>query len=420
MSERLLPVPDGLAGERLDQALTRLLGLSRSRAADLIAEGAVLVDGAPASKSDRLLAGSLLTVDLRDPQMEPVAPPEPVPGMRILFDDEDVVVVDKPVGVAAHPSPGWRGPTVIGGLAAAGYRISTSGASERQGVVHRLDVGTSGAMAVAKSEAAYTHLKRQFKERTSFHDIPRGPDASEDNRKIADWCEQLIKYVGTVMLKDVTTFEWSPVKSYQRMVRILLQEGVQDAKALGMLREPEDFVKAAFGKTATMQRAMTRTPSMLDALKLLAVTAAPTIAMRQQRRTVDAAQLLPLAASSEWRLPIIGPETAAGIYASFWSTVTGLVPELPLYRASYGWPMDLTRILVLHGRQINARFAATQVAYEQDADAHAGDSGSDQSAVDTVASPTGARRQKSVPKVRHQRRASQDDSLGGSFIRRDP
>ena len=132
MSERLLPVPDGLAGERLDQALTRLLGLSRSRAADLIAEGAVLVDGAPASKSDRLLAGSLLTVDLREPQMEPVAPPEPVPGMRILFDDEDVVVVDKPVGVAAHPSPGWRGPTVIGGLAAAGYLISTSGRSEEQ------------------------------------------------------------------------------------------------------------------------------------------------------------------------------------------------------------------------------------------------------------------------------------------------
>ena len=177
MSERLIPVPDGLAGERLDQALTRLLGLSRTRAADLIAEGAVLVDGAPAVKSDRLVAGSLLTVDLREPQAESPMPAEPVPGMRILFDDEDVVVVDKPVGVAAHPSPGWKGPTVIGGLAAAGYRISTSGASERQGVVHRLDVGTSGAMAVAKSEAAYTHLKRQFKERTVekvYHAVVQG------------------------------------------------------------------------------------------------------------------------------------------------------------------------------------------------------------------------------------------------------
>ena len=177
MTERLIPVPDGLAGERLDIALTRLLGLSRSRAADLVAEGAVLVDGRPGAKSDRLLAGSLLTVDLREPQAAPELPPEPVPGMRVLYDDDDVVVVDKPVGVAAHPSPGWTGPTVVGGLAAAGYRVSTSGAAERQGIVHRLDVGTSGVMAVAKSERAYTSLKRQFKERTVdklYHAVVQG------------------------------------------------------------------------------------------------------------------------------------------------------------------------------------------------------------------------------------------------------
>jgi 23S rRNA pseudouridine1911/1915/1917 synthase len=177
VTERLIPVPDGLAGERLDVALTRLLGLSRSRAVDLIADGAVLLDGRPTAKSDRLLAGSLLSVDLREPVAEPALPPEPVPGMRVLFDDDDVVVVDKPVGVAAHPSPGWSGPTVIGGLAAAGYRVSTSGAAERQGVVHRLDVGTSGVMAVAKSEAAYTSLKAQFKERTvdkTYHAVVQG------------------------------------------------------------------------------------------------------------------------------------------------------------------------------------------------------------------------------------------------------
>ena len=177
MTGRLIPVPDGLAGERLDIALTRLLGLSRSRAADLVAEGAVLVDGRPGAKSDRLLAGSLLTVDLREPQAAPDVPPEPVPGMRVLYDDDDVVVVDKPVGVAAHPSPGWTGPTVVGGLAAAGYRVSTSGAAERQGIVHRLDVGTSGVMAVAKSERAYTSLKRQFKERTVdklYHAVVQG------------------------------------------------------------------------------------------------------------------------------------------------------------------------------------------------------------------------------------------------------
>ena len=170
-------MPEGLAGERLDVALTRLLGLSRSRAADLVGEGAVLVDGRPASKSERLLAGALLQIDLREPVTAVEAAPQPVPGMTVLFDDDDVVVVDKPVGVAAHPSPGWSGPTVIGGLAAAGYRISTSGVSERQGIVHRLDVGTSGVMAVAKSESAYTSLKRQFKDRTVekvYHAVVHG------------------------------------------------------------------------------------------------------------------------------------------------------------------------------------------------------------------------------------------------------
>lgn len=176
MSVRAIPVPEGLEGERLDVALTRLLGLSRSRAVDLIERGAVEVDDRPAAKSDRLAAGSVLTVDLSEPAAPaPVA--EPVPGMRVLFDDDDVVVVDKPVGVAAHPSPGWTGPTVIGGLAAAGYRISTSGAAERQGIVHRLDVGTSGVMAVAKSERAYTSLKAQFRDRTVdkvYHAVVQG------------------------------------------------------------------------------------------------------------------------------------------------------------------------------------------------------------------------------------------------------
>jgi len=90
---------------------------------------------------------------------------EPVEGLSVVYADDDIVVVDKPVGVAAHASPGWTGPTVIGGLAAMGHRISTSGAAERQGVVHRLDVGTTGLMVVAKSELAYSRLKRAFRER---------------------------------------------------------------------------------------------------------------------------------------------------------------------------------------------------------------------------------------------------------------
>ncbi len=166
-THRTLPVPDGLAGERVDAGLARLLGLSRTRAAEVVESGGVLLDGRTVGKSDRLPAGGWLEVDLPDaPSAAPAVAPEPVPGMAIVHEDDDVVVVDKPVGVAAHPSPGWTGPTVVGALAAAGYRVSTSGAAERQGVVHRLDVGTSGLMVVAKTERAYTVLKRAFKERT--------------------------------------------------------------------------------------------------------------------------------------------------------------------------------------------------------------------------------------------------------------
>jgi 23S rRNA pseudouridine1911/1915/1917 synthase len=164
---RSLPVPEGLDGERVDAALARMFGLSRTKAAELAADGRVAIDGAAVGKSDRVRGGAWLEVELPAPPVPvPDVIPEPVPGMRIVYDDGHIVVVDKPVGVAAHPSPGWLGPTVVGGLAAAGYRISTSGAAERQGVVHRLDVGTSGLMAVAKSELAYTLLKQAFRDRT--------------------------------------------------------------------------------------------------------------------------------------------------------------------------------------------------------------------------------------------------------------
>jgi 23S rRNA pseudouridine1911/1915/1917 synthase len=179
---RALPVPDGLAGERVDVALSRLFGLSRSKAADLVAEGLVQVDGAVPSKSGRVHGGSWLEVDLPDPPRAAQVLAQAVDGLVIVLEDDDLVVVDKPVGVAAHPSPGWTGPTVLAGLAAAGVRVATSGAAERQGIVHRLDVGTSGLMVVAKSEPAYAALKRAFKERTvdkTYHALVQGhPDPS--------------------------------------------------------------------------------------------------------------------------------------------------------------------------------------------------------------------------------------------------
>ncbi len=174
---RSLPVPDGLDGMRLDQAVSRLFGLSRTTAATLVEAGDALVDGVVRAKSDKVSAGAWLEVVLPAPAAAPSVIAETVPGLRVVHSDDDIVVVDKPVGVAAHPSPGWSGPTVIAGLAALGHTIATSGAAERQGVVHRLDVGTTGLMVVAKSEQAYSVLKRAFKAREvdkRYHAVVQG------------------------------------------------------------------------------------------------------------------------------------------------------------------------------------------------------------------------------------------------------
>jgi len=179
--ERLVYVPEGLDGERLDAAIARMFGVSRTGAAELIGDGKVLLDGKPAVKSDRVLAGAELAVTLPQPRgAEPAIPAEPVPGMGIVYEDDDIVVVDKPRGVAAHPTTGWTGPTVIGGLLGAGHRVATSGAAERQGIVHRLDANTTGLMVVAKSESAYSVLKQAFRDREvskTYHALIQGhPD----------------------------------------------------------------------------------------------------------------------------------------------------------------------------------------------------------------------------------------------------
>lgn len=195
---RSLPVPDGLDGMRLDQAVSRLFGLSRTAAATLVEDGNALVDGIPRPKSDKVAAGSWLEVTLPPPVTAPVLVAEPVHGMSVIYSDDDIVVVDKPVGVAAHPSPGWTGPTVVSGLAAMGQNVATSGAAERQGIVHRLDVGTTGLMVVAKSEMAYSLLKRAFKEREvekRYHAVVQGHldplrgtiDAPIDRHPTADY-----------------------------------------------------------------------------------------------------------------------------------------------------------------------------------------------------------------------------------------
>ena len=178
--QRRVPVPDGLDGERLDAALARMFGLSRARAAELIGAGDVLVGGRPGIKSDRVPAGEWLDVTLPPPPEPLQARPMAVPGMTIVYEDDDIIVVDKPAGVAAHPTPGWTGPTVLQGLLAAGHTIATGGAAERQGIVHRLDANTTGLMVVAKSERAYSSLKQAFRDREvdkRYHALVQGhPD----------------------------------------------------------------------------------------------------------------------------------------------------------------------------------------------------------------------------------------------------
>jgi len=194
---RALAVPEGLAGLRVDAALTRLFGLSRTRAAELADAGDVTVDGRIRGKGDRVAAAAWLEVRLPGP-VGPPPPSKPVDGLSVLYVDDEILVVDKPVGVAAHPSPGWTGPTVTGGLSAMGYEMASSGAEERQGVVHRLDAGTTGLMVLARSERAYTTLKRAFKERSvdkGYHALVQGhPDPSSgtidapiDRNPTHDW-----------------------------------------------------------------------------------------------------------------------------------------------------------------------------------------------------------------------------------------
>jgi 23S rRNA pseudouridine1911/1915/1917 synthase len=174
---RNLSIPEGLNQERVDAALSRLLGLSRNVIVGLIDAGEISKSGKVVGKSDRVITGDQLEILLPAVKGEAKLTATPIDGLKVVFDDEYLIVINKPVGIAAHPSPGWKGATVVGAIFAAGYQLATSGAAERQGVVHRLDVGTSGLMVVAKNEVAYSHLKDQFRQRTVskvYHALVQG------------------------------------------------------------------------------------------------------------------------------------------------------------------------------------------------------------------------------------------------------
>jgi 23S rRNA pseudouridine1911/1915/1917 synthase len=176
-TSRTLVVPEGVEGERIDSALTRVLGLSRTSVVRLLEDGDITTSGRAMQKSERVAAGQVIEVLMPEEKNADPIPLTPIEGLDVVYNDDDIVVINKPVGCAAHPSPGWEGPTVVGALSAAGYTISTSGPAERAGIVHRLDVGTSGLMVVAKTDRAYAVLKDAFRNRTVekiYHALVQG------------------------------------------------------------------------------------------------------------------------------------------------------------------------------------------------------------------------------------------------------
>jgi len=170
-------IPLELDNERIDSALSRLLGFSRSVIVKLLDSGEITLGHRKLSKSDKVESGQIISILLPEPPSGIAIPPTPLPDLKIVYQDTDLVIVNKPVGCAAHPSPGWSGPTVVGALIAAGVSISSSGPAERQGIVQRLDVGTSGLMMVAKTESAYLKLKDMFRNREIkkiYHALAQG------------------------------------------------------------------------------------------------------------------------------------------------------------------------------------------------------------------------------------------------------
>jgi 23S rRNA pseudouridine1911/1915/1917 synthase len=180
--EKFVQVPEGLGGSRADAGIAKLLGMSRSAVAAMLESGLVQQSDRVLGKSDSLVTDAWLRITLPRPKAALEIVAENVEGLTVVYQDQDIVVVDKPAGVAAHPSVGWDGPSVGGALLALGIEMSTSGVAERQGIVSRLDVGTSGLMVLTKTEVAYSRMKQAFRDRVvdkTYHALAQGhPDPS--------------------------------------------------------------------------------------------------------------------------------------------------------------------------------------------------------------------------------------------------
>lgn len=161
---RRLPVDEAGAGERLDAHVARRLPeLSRSRVAQLVAEGQVRLNGHPARKSERLADGDVVEIELPPPVSSTVEP-EAIP-LAVVYEDRDLLVVDKPAGLVVHPAPGHPSGTLVNALLHHVDDLSGIGGVKRPGIVHRLDKDTSGLMIVAKHDRAHRRLSSALKHR---------------------------------------------------------------------------------------------------------------------------------------------------------------------------------------------------------------------------------------------------------------
>lgn len=227
-----LPVPESLVGERADSAISKLLGISRTKVVEIFDQGGVSTLRGELKRSDLLTADMTIEVQLPEAKPNFQMRPSEVAELKIVYQDSDIIVIDKPAGVAAHPSVGWEGPSVPEVLLSRGISLSTSGAQERQGIVQRLDVGTSGLMVLAKGERAYSVLKQAFRDRTvkkTYHALVQGhPDPSEGtiDSPIARSTRHDYKFtISPLGKKSVTHFKGIEVFPGAKLLEVGLETG---------------------------------------------------------------------------------------------------------------------------------------------------------------------------------------------------
>ena len=226
-----LVAPPEAAGERLDRFLAALPYVgSRAAAERLLAEGKVLVDGQARAKSHRLTGGEELALEAWQ-RADSALEPEPVQGLSVLYEDEHLLVVDKPAGVVVHPSAGHGTGTLVHGLLA--HAIEGGDAPERPGIVHRLDRDTSGLLVVARSDAAHRRLQRALRRREivrEYRALVRGRPRSRRGRIEASIGRDRhdptrVSLDSQTPREAVTTFELLELLRAHALLRVRLETG---------------------------------------------------------------------------------------------------------------------------------------------------------------------------------------------------